>query len=171
MAFWLLIIGTVFLQEGISTTVVLLEAYQRGYSLPIIHLVWFVGTIIQIYLAYIFGKWIQKRFPESKFEHRMKHYSVSLDESIGKRGLALALILMSSIVSPAFTSFIGSWLNISFRDILIYAFIGDLIWYTSEWITVIGASHLATLFQDGTAIVIIAIIAIALIVKVTKKKS
>ncbi len=170
MSFWLIIAGALFVQEGLSVIVVLAEAYKMGYSLLAIHAIWLADTLVQIYLGYIFGKWIQKRFANSKFEVRLKKYAESLDTSIGKRGEAVALLLMSGVISPGITALLGSWLNVSFRNIMIFAVLGDLIWYVSEWVTIIGAEHIASLLRTGTLLILIALIAITLIVKVVRKK-
>lgn len=170
MSFWLIIAGTLFAQEGLLTLAVLLKAEQLHYSLLAIHAIWLIVTLFQIWLGYVIGKWIQKKFANSKFEIRLKKYAESLDHSIGKRGEAVALILMSGIVSPGLTALLGSWLNISFRNIVIFALIGDLIWYVSEWVTVIGATNIASLFRTSTLLILIGVIAIGLIVKIVRKK-
>lgn len=170
MSFWLVITGVLFIQEGIATLAVLLTAYQLHYPLLAIHAIWLAATVIQICLGYALGKWIQKKFADSKVEKRVKKYAESLDRSIGKRGEAVALILLSGIVSPGITAFLGSWLNVSFRNILIFAVLGDLIWYVSEWVTVIGATDIASLVRIGPLFILIAVVAIGLIVKVVRKK-
>ena len=170
MSFWLIIIGTLFVQEGLSVIVVLLKAYQEHYPLLLIHAIWLIDTLVQIWLGYVIGKWIQKKFADSRFELWMKKRAALLDDSIGKRGEAVALVLLSGIVSPGLTALLGSWLNISFRNIALFALLGDFIWYASEWVTVIGTSNLASLFRTSTLLILVAITAVGLIVKVVRKK-
>src|SRR5665213_634522 len=142
MSLWWLLTVALLVQEGISTTVLLLKAYQEHYPLILIHLIWFVVTVVQIYAGYYLGKWIQTRFKNTKFELWMKKSTHRLDKHIGTSGEAIALMLVAGLVSPAIAALGASWLDISFVSVLIFALIGDLFWYVSEWATVFGVSYL-----------------------------
>lgn len=170
MSLWLLIIGALTLQEGLSTTVVLLEAVHNHYPLILIHLIWLVVTVAQIYLGYYIGKWIQTRYKYSKFERWLEKYARKLDDSVGKRGELLALLLASAIVSPAATALLASWLDISITRIVTFALLGDFLWYLSEWATVVGANALLTGVKYG-AILVLASALIWLVLSHTKKRA
>ena len=170
MTLWLLLTVALVVQEGLSTTVLLLQAYQRHYPLYLIHILWLLLTILQIYAGYYLGKWIQKRFAGSKFESWMKKSTAKLEKMIGERGEAIALILISGIVSPAFAALGASWLEISFTKVLIFALIGDLLWYLSEWVTVIGAAHLFSDVKADSAIVIGTVLILLFMFKFHRKK-
>ncbi|MDR3547212.1 MAG: hypothetical protein P4M11_02855 [Candidatus Pacebacteria bacterium] len=155
MQLWWIIIGTLIVQEGISTTVVLLDAVHAHYSLWAIHAIWLVVTIVQIFAGYFLGKWIQGRFASSKLEQWIQKYADKLEVSIGERGEEIALLLASALVSPAATSLLASWLDLSLTRVFIFALLGDLIWYLSEWVTVFGATEIMTYVKYGAVVVFV----------------
>jgi membrane protein YqaA with SNARE-associated domain len=154
MYLWLLIALALTFQEGLSVLAVLLRAYQLHYSLWIIHAIWLAVTVAQITLAYHFGKWVQKRFARSRFEQWAEKSAQKLEKSIDKNGEKLALILLSSIISPAIAAFLASWLEIPFSNIFIFTLLGDCFWYASTWATVLGAFHILSIEKYGLLIVI-----------------
>ena len=159
MSLWILITIALTVQEGLSVLAVLLRAYQLHYSLWLIHGIWLFVTVAQIILAYYLGKWIQKKLTDSKFERWIKKSVHKLERSIDKNGERLALVLLSSIVSPALAAFVASWLEISFGNIFIFTLLGDLFWYASTWATVLGAQHFLSDAKYGLlALIFIAII-------------
>ncbi len=104
------------------------------------------------------GKWIQKRFANTKAEQWFKKYAQKLDASIGKRGAELALILGGALVSPAATAFLASWLDLSLTNIMIFVVFGDFLWYLSEWVTVYGATWILADAKYGVIIVVALVI-------------
>ncbi len=171
MSLWILITIALTVQEGLSVLAVLLRAYQLHYSLWLIHLIWLCVTVAQIALAYFFGKWIQKTFASSKFERWVKKSVHKLERSIDKNGERLALILLSSIISPALAAFVASWLEISFGNIFIFTLLGDLFWYMSTWATVLGAQQLLANAKYGLLALILIAICFVLISHLKKSKA
>jgi membrane protein YqaA with SNARE-associated domain len=155
MSLWLLIISALTIQEGLSTDVILLEAVHAHYSLWLIHAIWLVVTVAQIYAGYYLGRWVRTRFANTKAERWFERSAQKLEESIGKRGEEMALVLASAIVSPAATAFLGAWLEISFTRILIFTLLGDFIWYVLTWVTVFGATQIISGLKYGLVIVCI----------------
>jgi membrane protein YqaA with SNARE-associated domain len=171
MSLWLLITLALTLQEGLSVLAVLLRAYQLQYSLWVIHAIWLAVTIIQITVAYHLGKWIQKRFKESKFERWAEKSAHKLETSIDKNGEKLALVLLSSIISPAIAAFLASWLEIPFSSIFVFTLLGDAFWYASTWATVLGAFQIISVAKYGLLIVIGLAIIFVLISHFRKNKT
>jgi membrane protein YqaA with SNARE-associated domain len=171
MTLWLLLAATLLVQEGIATTAIFFKAYQEHYSVIIITVLWLVLTVGQIYLAYYLGVWMKRRWANTKWEKRMESFSKQLEDSIGKYGERLALVLGSFIVSPAVTAFVAPWLDISFGNVLIFALIGDLGWYLSEWFTVVGTLHYLLKFKQGTFIVIAVGLVISIGMRLLRKKN
>jgi len=170
MSLWLLLTGALLIQEGLSVTLLLLRAYQEHYFLWAIHFIWLAVTVIQIYIGFYLGKWIQKRFANSKFERWMKKSTHRLDKYIGTSGEAIALMLVAGVVSPAIAALGAAWLDISFTSVLTFALIGDLFWYVSEWATVFGVSHLFGNSVVEIVVVVVGGIAFAVAVRFAKKK-
>jgi membrane protein YqaA with SNARE-associated domain len=169
MNLWLLIIGALTLQEGLSTTVILLDAVHAHYPLLLIHAIWLFVTVLQIVAGYFLGKWIQKRFGNSKAEQWFKKSAGKLEKSIGKQGAELALVIASALVSPAATSFLASWLDLSLTKIFIFTLLGDFLWYLSEWVTVYGATQILSDVKYG--FVVLFVIAVAYIAASRLRKS
>jgi hypothetical protein len=171
MYLWLLIIFTLTLQEGLSVIAVLLRAYQLHYPLWIIHVIWLIATSIEITFAYYFGKWTQKSLTHPKFTHWAEK-SVSLfKKSVDKNGERIALVLLSTIISPALAAFFASWLDISFGNIFVFALVGDLLWYISTWATVLGAFQIISIEKYGLLILIGIAFILVLISHFRKNKS
>ena len=171
MSLWLLIILALTLQEGLSVLAILLRAYQLHYSLWVIHLIWFIATAVQITLAYYFGKWTQKSVTHSKF-NRWTEKSVALfKKSVDKNGERIALVLLSTIISPALAAFFASWLEISFGNIFIFTLIGDLVWYISAWATVLGAFQILLIARYGLLVLIALVFIFVLISHFRKNKT
>jgi membrane protein YqaA with SNARE-associated domain len=171
MSLWLLITAALTVQEGLSVLAVLLKAYQLHYSLWIIHLIWLSVTILQIVLAYFLGKWIQKRFAYSKLEVWIKKSVHKLEKSIDTNGEKIALVLLSSVLSPAIAAFAASWLEIPFGNVFIFTLLGDLFWYASTWATVLGAQQILLNAKYGLLILIGIGIIFVLISHFRKNKS
>jgi membrane protein YqaA with SNARE-associated domain len=169
MSLWLLLTLALLVQEGVTTTVLLLEAYQQHYPLILIHLIWLVVTVFQIYAGYYVGKWIQKRFAGTKFESWLKKSAHSLEKHIGASGESIALVLVSGIISPVVAALGASWLEISFTRVLIFAGIGDLLWYLSEWITILGLTKLISGAKVEIGVVAIGLIVVALLLQFVRK--
>ena len=154
MNLWLLIILTLTLQEGLSVLAVLVKAYQLHYSLWIIHLIWLVVTMAQIGIGYVLGKWLQKRYAGMKFERWVNKHAKKLEESIHSSGENVALMLLSSIISPFIAAFLAAWLDVTFVNVFIFALLGDFFWYASTWAYVLGATALLAKAKYGLVIVL-----------------
>jgi membrane protein YqaA with SNARE-associated domain len=155
MSLWLLIISALTVQEGLSTDAVLLEAVHAHYSVWIIHAIWLFVTVVQTLAGYFLGKWIRRRFADTKMERWFEKSARKLEASIGKQGEAVALVLGSAIVSPAATAFLAAWLDISLTKILAFVVLGDFIWYALTWVTVVGATTIISDLKYGVVIVFV----------------
>ena len=170
MYLWLLITIALTVQEGLSVLAVLLRAYQLHYSLWIIHAIWLAVTIGQIFLTYFFGKWVQKSFARSRFELWIEKSARLLEKNIDSRGESVALMLLSSIISPAITAFLASWLEIPFTNVFIFALLGDFLWYVSTWATVLGAVEILLKVKEGLLVLITLAIIVVLITHFRKSR-
>jgi hypothetical protein len=171
MNFWLLIILTLTIQEGLSVLAVLLKAYQLHYSLWIIHVIWLVVTSVQIGIGYVLGKWLQKRYAGMKFERWVNKHAKRLETSIHKSGENVALMLLSSIISPFIAAFLAAWLDITFLNVFMFALLGDLFWYASTWAYVLGATAILAKAKYGLIIVLAIAFIFVLISQYRKSKT
>jgi hypothetical protein len=155
MHLWLLLASVLLLQEPLSTTFVILEVVRADYPIILIHLLWLVFTTSQIYLGYALGRWVQRRFTNSKVESWIAKWIKQISDLIGKKGQKVALIFFTILTTPFFAGFVASWLPISLWNILFFSTLGSLVWYLQVWIGVYGAGQFSSSLQTTVISVII----------------
>jgi hypothetical protein len=162
MHLWLLLASVLLLQEPLSATLVVLEAVRVHYPVILLHLLWLSLTISQIYLGYMLGRWIQRRFPKASLDVWMIKWTREVDDLIGKKGEKVALIAFTIFTLPFFSGFVASWLPLSIWSILLFSVLGSALWYLQVWIGVYGADQLSS----GLHTTIISVIIIGTLVSI-----
>jgi membrane protein DedA with SNARE-associated domain len=162
MRLWLLLTSIFLLQEPLSATFVVLKAVRARYPIILLHLLWLSLTILQIYLGYILGRWIQRRFSKAKWDVWMIKWTREVDDLIGKKGEKVALIAFTIFTLPVFSGFVASWLPLSIWSILLFSVVGSFLWYLQVWIGVYGAGQLSS----GLHTTIISVIIIGTLVSI-----
>ena len=170
MSFWLVIALTLAVQESLATIAVLVHAQQLHYSPWSITLIWGAAASIEITIAYSIGKWVRKTFADSKIEKWTKDTSKKLELTIGKYGETFAIFLVALTISPLLAAFLASWLDISFGNIFILSFLGDLCWYLYVWTAALGAEALWVRAKEIAIIIFILIIVAILAYRFIKPK-
>lgn len=138
MKLWIWIIVALLFQELVSTNVILLEAFQKHYNVWIIHLIFVVGTAVGIIVGYWLGHWVQKTFHHNKAVTYLQHRARKISKFMGKNGTRLSLVFLSIIDFNFMDSFLAAWLDVSFWEIFTFLFIGNLLWYISQWLIILG---------------------------------
>ena len=138
MKFWLLLVAILVIQELASANAILLFAYQQHHNLWLVHGIFLAATTVDIYIGYYFGKWIQKKRPAGKLVVLAKKWAVKIESVMGMTGQKLWLLLLGALNFPHVDAFLASWLNLSFPEIFLFLFLGDLLWYVSEWLIILG---------------------------------
>ncbi len=160
MQLWLLLALALTVQEGVTTIALLYKAFQLHYSLLLITILWLVVTLLQIWLGYLFGTYVKKKAAGSKFDLWVERQAKRLEASIHKSGEKFALAVFSNTISPALGAFFAAWLDLSFGNVLLYSFIGDLLWYLSTLATVFGFSKLYAGYLGNTNLGLLILVAI-----------
>jgi membrane protein YqaA with SNARE-associated domain len=144
MTLWLLLAAAFIVQEPISSSVILLQAYQSHYNLWLITLLFCAITIIEIIIGYYLGRWIEKKFGTHKLIVSVKKRLETFGASIGKYGKIVGLIVFVPIIFPVAAIFIP-WFDVSLAEAVAYVLIGELIfWYAYEWLLVFGVHSFVT---------------------------
>ena len=141
---WLFIIASLIIQEPATTDAAIFQIRQLHLNLLLINAIWLCATMLDIWIGYTIGKWIQKKFQGTTFNTWSKKWALRIETFIGKRGERFALILLGIINFPYANAFIASWLSIPFRSVFIFLLIGDALYWAIEWIiniTVRSAVH------------------------------
>jgi membrane protein YqaA with SNARE-associated domain len=138
MKLWFTIIFTFIVQELVTTNAVLLQAYEQEYNGWIIFLIFLAATTFIISLGFFLGKFVQKRFAQSKVVVYTERKVRKLESMVGKTGKRVALVSLGFANFNYINAFIASWLSLSFREVFVYLFIGDLLWYILNSLMILG---------------------------------
>ena len=158
MKLWIWIVITLLFQELVSTNAILLEAFQKHYTIWIIHIVFLLGTGIGITVGYWLGQWVQKTF-HNKLVVYIQKKAKRIEGFMGKNGTRLSLVFLSIIDFNFMDSFLSAWLDVSFWEIFIFLFIGNLLWYISQWVIVLGINtYVHNVYQAFSILIGISII-------------
>ena len=138
MKLWVWIVVTLLFQELISTNAILLEAFQKHYNIWIIHGIFLVTTALGIVVGYWLGQWVQKTFHNNKVVSYIQKMAKRTERFMGRNGTRLSLVFLSIIDFNFMDSFLSAWLDVPFWEIFIFLFIGNLLWYISQWVIILG---------------------------------
>jgi membrane protein YqaA with SNARE-associated domain len=156
MGLWALITATFLIQEFATTALVLVVAQRSDIPLWPIHIIWAATTLADMYVGYLLGQLLKHKLNKNKFVQRIDGWVHKADESLGKYGTNLALMLLGIIDFPYINTFIGAWLDVPMNMAFLFTFIGNFIWYLLLWGTVLGL----TSFISNPSIILFIIIAI-----------
>ena len=138
MQLWIWIVITLLFQELISTNAILLEAFQKHYNIWIIHGIFLLTTALGIVVGYWLGQWVQQTFHNNKAVSYIQKAAKKTERFMGKNGTRLSLVFLSIIDFNFMDSFLSAWLDVYFWEIFIFLFIGNLLWYISQWVIILG---------------------------------
>ncbi|MCX6757747.1 MAG: hypothetical protein NTZ44_02625 [Candidatus Nomurabacteria bacterium] len=173
---WIFILITLFIQEPASTDAAIFQIRTLHINIFLINFIWIIATVFDIWFGYKVGKFVQKKFKDTRFELWSFRWAGRIENFIGQKGKKFVLILLGIINFPYANSFLASWLTLSFKDIFTYLFIGDVLYWAIEWGINIGVRsfvidpHLALYIVIGAGLLLLVISKIILS-KVLKNKN
>lgn len=160
--FFLLFISFL-IQEPVTTGATILHAYQTGFNVWIIHILFVVCTVIDIFIGYYVGAKVHKRHSENRIIKYAKRKAEALEHYTGKHGYKLALIVFGQMIFPI-SAFITPWIGISFKESFIYLLLGEVVlWYGLEWLLILGIKT----FIPDPFIAIYCLVGVALLIVIT----
>ena len=140
MIFWIFATIALIVQETVTTSAILMFSRTVNNSVATLTIIFLLVTSIQILIFHKLGKTIQEKGKSILIIHFVNQYLSRVGTFIEKRGSKLFLFIMAaSIFPPSLTSFISSWLNLSFPQKFLWIMLGDFIWYSISWLLVVGA--------------------------------
>jgi len=142
MRLWLLIIAVSLTQELASSNAVFLTAYQSGYPLIAIHIVYALCTIFDIVVFYALGMWVHRKFPHSRIIAWVQKFSHELEVRAGVLGHRAAIFLIGILNFTQLSAFAFAWLPFRFREIALILFISDMVAYALQWMFLFGVQYL-----------------------------
>lgn len=139
---WLFVAFALISQELVAINAVIFKTYNGHYNVILIHLLFIVATLLDIWTGFYVGKFVQKKYPNGKLTRFTKKWIDKFQNYIGKKGKRLAILILGAFGFPYVNAFIVSWLNVSFREATVILTIGNMISYTLLWLIVLGITSL-----------------------------
>jgi membrane protein YqaA with SNARE-associated domain len=165
VVFYITLFFLFVIQEPISSGVFILEAYQLGYNLLIVHAPFILATLLDITLGYFIGSYIEKHFHSGKIVTYLISKTQAASAILGKYGEYLFLFVWGPMIFP-WSTLIAPWLRIPFWKTFVLLFLGDLIlWYGGQWLLVLGVKT----FIPDPLLALYALVLVALLVTVGMK--
>ncbi|HVN26471.1 MAG TPA: hypothetical protein VMT99_02350 [Candidatus Paceibacterota bacterium] len=162
MGLWALIVATFIIQEFATTAIVLVTAMKAGFALWPIHIIWAVGTVIDMYVGYELGRLLKTRLKGKRAVAWIDRSAHKVEQWLGGHGTNVALLLLSIVDFPYLNAFIGAWLDVPLGMTMLFTFIGNFGWYLALWGTVLGLSA----FIKNSSIILLVVIVIGVISRV-----
>lgn len=159
---WLVVLLIVFVQETVTLNGLLLKTAQGGYSLWSITFLFIIATVIEIMIGFTIAQHVKKRLHNGKVKDFATRWSLRFKAYIGKHGRKVYLLLLGYFSFPYINSFITTWLDIPFWESFWYLLIGNMIFYTTSWLLVLGIATIVP--NPGFALV--AVVAVTIFVTV-----
>jgi hypothetical protein len=160
MKHWLIAIVILIFQEVVSLNTLIFETHQGAYTPWIIHLIFLIVSAFDIWIGFIIGRWVKRKYHTGKIIRFVEKWTARFEAYSGKKGKRIALLAFGFISSPYITSFIASWLDVSFAEMFVLIFFSDILWYIGTWLVIIGV----TAFVPNPVHALIVIIIISLLI-------
>ena len=159
MKLWLIIIGSLLIQELASVNAVLLNARELGYNLWIIHGIFIVVTSFDIWLGYQIGVWFKQRLHGKKLTGYIARGAAKLDHFMGSNGKKFSLVVLGLVNFPYLNGFFIPWLATDLREAFLFILLGDSLWYVSEWLLILGVKS----FVHDPYIALVAVLGLSVV--------
>jgi len=174
MKFWLLAFLILLAQEALSTNIIMLQAHRDGRSVVVFSLVFLVAFVIDVMVGiYLANYWVRNN-KSYRIINWANGFVGRFGQFIGKWGKGIFIFILSLTFPPIIASFLGTYIKVSLKTILVLTFIGDSAWYASCWLIVFQASKLAYdtkhLFIVALCIAFAAILAQKIILTIMSNK-
>lgn len=154
----LFVIFVVFVQEIVSLNALLFATHQGTYSPTLIHILFVVATLVDIIIGFYVGKLLQKKTYQSKITNWIRNLSERFSLSTKKHKRWLVLLLLGNLSFPYINAVVAGYLDMPFWESMFFIFLGNITYYITLWLLVLGASSLTKNIYLAFAIVIAVII-------------
>lgn len=138
MSLWILIFISFIVQEPVTASGILFEAYRRGYDVWLIHSIFLVCTSLDILIGYAVGSFLNRRFAHTRPARFIRRKADGFVDCLGKYGHRITLIVIAPILFPL-SSLLPPLLGISLGEAFVCLLLGEIIfWYSFIWCIVLG---------------------------------
>ena len=166
----LLFLGLV-VQEIISFNALIFATHHGLYNPILVHILFLVATIFDIGIGYWIGLILRKKTHTNKVTISIQKISDRFSLSTKKYRRWTMLFLLGNFSFPYINSCIAGYLGMPFWESSFFIFLGDLVWYVSIWLVVLGVSSvIKNLPLAFLGVIIISVIIMVIIRKFNIRK-
>jgi membrane protein YqaA with SNARE-associated domain len=139
---YLAAIGILILQETVLLNGLLVETQKGLYSMWVIHILFILATILDIWAGYAIGKLVQKKWPHGKFVRLGEKWSKRFHTSVGRLWRWIAIIIVGYFNFPYINGFAAAWIDESILKVFLLLFIGAILEYMTFWLIILGITKI-----------------------------
>lgn len=165
---WVFLI--VFIQETVTVNGLLVKTHQGQYPLWLITLLFVVASIIDILIGYAVGHYAKKALNKGRMKVFATRWSHRFKAYIGKHGQRIYLLLLGYFSFPYLNAFITAWLNIPFWESFWFLFIGNMLFYTTSLLLVLGVASIVPNPYLAFVAVIVLTILVTIVTRLWKSR-
>lgn len=136
----LLVTFILFGQEIVLFNGLLAKVHQGEYNVWLIHILFVVATLIDIWAGFAIAKIVKQKYTQGKVVVWANKMSAKFHAHVGKHGRWVSLLVIGHISFPYLNGFIAGWLDMPIRETMLFLFIGNLTTYAFYWAIVLGIS-------------------------------
>lgn len=125
-------------QEGVTLNALFFEVHKSHTPVWFITVLFILTTILDISIGYFAALLIKKHWPHGKIVAKAHQLANKFHSSLGKHGKWVALFLLGNFSFPYINGFVAAWLGFSFLETLIVMLLGNMLWYVTCWLLVLG---------------------------------
>ncbi len=155
-------------QETVTFTSLIFATHRGVYPVFLINILFLVATTVDIFVGYFIGVFFKKKFLNSKIAKWVDTTakSFSLHENKYKRWVVL--FLLGNFSFPWINAIIAGYLEFPFWESALFNFLGDMVWYVSIWLIVIGVGAIFKNVYSELIVAVLLALAIMLLLKFLK---
>jgi membrane protein YqaA with SNARE-associated domain len=163
MLLWLLLAADFVVQEPVTSSALLLTAYQEHYNLWLVSLLFLGATTFDASVGYWIGSYVMERSSHTRFSRWLTKRADRFNTLAGTYGKRAALLFWGPSIFP-YSAIVAPWFGFSFTENLVLSVIGDtILWYGSEWLVVLGVkTFVPNPFWDLFAVIGVTLLVILL---------
>ena len=167
--FIFLFVGLI-LQEMFTLNALVFATHQGLYPPLLIHVLFLIGTIIDIVVGFYLGKFLNTKSSHSKISIYIQKVAGKFEIHTNKYKRWFALFLLGNFSFPYVNSCIAGYLGMSFWESSFFIFLGNMLYYASIWLLVLGIGIFVQKAQYGLLIGFGIILIVFLILRKIKNK-
>jgi hypothetical protein len=167
---WFFILLIVFIQETVTLNGLLVKVHQGYFSIMWVTILFIIATVLEILVGYFLGGYIKTYWNKGWLHRFATRWADRFHTYIGKHGRKIYLLLLGYFSFPLINAFITAWLDIPFVESFWYLFFGNILFYATSWLLVLGVMSIIPNPVFAFATVIALTIVVTVIMRIWKSQ-